>query len=73
MEPNDTPPAPDVVERPNDYTPPTYYRCSACGCGWNEKPAGDICPACKKPIASPPLSSVTAIAGADTPTKKGGR
>lgn len=74
MEPNDTPSAPDaaIVERPNDYTPPTYYTCSKCGCGFDERPVG-FCPACKTPIASPPLSSVTAIAGADTPTKKGGR
>lgn len=44
--------------RPNDHTPPTYFVCVSCECGFNERPIG-ACPACKVPIepqpAEPPV------------------
>lgn len=41
-------------ERPNDYTPPTYYQCPVCECGFDTKPIG-ACPACKSPVSAEPV------------------
>lgn len=47
-------------ERPNDYTPPTYWTCPLCECGFNEKPE-DACPACGSKLAVLPTASADVV------------